>query len=141
MECRLYLEAAPRGTDYAPDECVDLEHLWEVMNFLLTGKRESDGSVANLLVEDWPDFGGSEAARINAEALSAFGNWLAGQTDDAILSRFDPSAMIASEVYGASTIAFNPASARENLARILTSLRAFADRGAQIGSAAIRVIN
>ena len=141
MECRLYLEDAPRGADYAADERVDLERYWEAMNFLLTGKRESDGSVASLLVEDWPDIAGSEATRIDTEALSAFSNWLINQTDDGILCRFDPGAMVAVEVYDATLIAVDPVSARETLAQMLTSLRAFVLRGTQIGSAAIRVIN
>ena len=141
MECRLYLEDAPRGADYAPDEKVDLGGNWEAMNFLLAGARESDGSIASLLVEDWPEAGGSEAAIIDAAALASFHGWLAAQNDDEFLGRFDPDAMAALNIYRAPMLQSNPASARANLAQILTSLRAFAARGAAIGSAAIRVIH
>jgi len=140
MECRLYLEDAPRGAEYTREEVVDLGGRWEAMNFLLTGKRQPDDSVASLLVKDWPDLDGSEAAIVDAEALASFNEWLASQADDVVLGRFDPLAMAAMNIYGAAELQSDPALARENLAQILTSLRAFAARGAQIGSAAIRVI-
>ncbi len=141
MECRLYLEDAPRGADYEPNEKVDLGGNWEAMNFLLTGAREPDGSVASLLVEDWPDVGGGEAGIIDATALASFHGWLAKQDDDELLSRLDPDAMATLNIYRAPMLQADPVGARENLAQILTSLRAFTARGAEIGSAAIRVIN
>ncbi len=141
MEYRLYLEDAPHGVDYAPDEKVDLGGYWEAMNFLLTGAREPNGSIASLLVEDWPDVGGGEAGIIDAAALASFRAWLATQNDEELLARFDPDAMATLNVYRASRLQADPAGARENLAQILTSLRAFTARGAEIGSAAIRVIN
>jgi hypothetical protein len=140
MECRLYLADAPRGAEYAADEVVDLGRSWEAMNFLLTGKRETGGGVGSLLVEDWPDIGGSEAAMIDAHAIRAFSDWLASQTDDEILGRFDPEAMLAADVYEAGIICDN-VDAGEAFAKTLTSLRAFMLRGTQIGSGAIRVIN
>ena len=140
MECRLYLEDAPSGADYAPDETVDLGSNWEAINFLLTGEREGDGSVGGLLVEEWSDLDGSEAALIDAASLRSFNTWLMAQLDDAVLARFDPVRMAAAGVYRAEWLQADPAGSREILANNLISLRAFAAHGAEIGSAAIRVI-
>jgi hypothetical protein len=140
MECRLYLEDAPAEVVGAPDAHADLGSNWEALNFLFTGRRDSDGTPASLLVEEWDEIAGGQEAIIDPDAVAVFRRWLAGQADDVLLSRFDPQAMEAAGVYRARTLKAYPAECLEELRQGLASLRTFIERASEVGGPVVRVI-
>jgi len=140
MECRLYLDIETGNAGYGSGEKVDLGGDWEALNFLFTGGRDADGSPASLLVDEWPDIGGSEACSIDKEALAAFARWIEPRSDSELLSRFDPSAMEKAGIYRGSSILADPVSTRDRLVMHLEALRSFVKQSASRRAGAIIVI-
>jgi Domain of unknown function (DUF1877) len=124
---------------YRSEESLDFDKEWHAVHFLLTKSGGATDNPLSLLIgnhpEVGPDHGYGAAWLAPAEALAAFHDALAIESNEALVAAYDSAAMVAEDVYIAETLHEEGEEALGFLLQHVDRLRVFAARGKAAGSA------
>ena len=125
----------------AGDE-IDLDKLWDILNFLLTGGNKNDDHPLSFLGRKWPplcnlpDLLGPPMA-IDAGAVNRFSDALKAVSDEDLLATFNSEAMVKSRVYFKEFLENDATEVKAELLVWIQELRPFIGHAASANEAMI----
>jgi len=129
---------------YEAGDVIDFDKAWHALHFMLTGQVEETDHPLSFLLKD-PERLGTDNGYggpwiLSPERTAKFHAELEKLSDEQIIERYDPAAMVAADVYLADTFADEGEEAIEYIMQGVPALRALLNRCANSGSCIIGII-